>query len=218
LNNIKEKKLFDHNLLLETLKYNNKEEWELLKEETYEKLFDEMAEKGILKISVVIAGQGPVAFGMPEMFTPMQHINANRVMKKLATIISDGRYSGVTYGAAIGHMTPEAYEDGGIGFLQTGDIVHLQLRGRRIDFVDRAQLFAGNVIHLFSDSLKEDRRPLAEERKQRMKARQKMVAASNRMYGHTDAANGVVPLAVVEDAVLDYEKDILIHEKSTISK
>jgi dihydroxyacid dehydratase/phosphogluconate dehydratase len=196
LNNIKEKKLFDHNLLLETLKYNNKEEWELLKEETYEKLFDEMAEKGILKISVVIAGQGPVAFGMPEMFTPMQHINANRVMKKLATIISDGRYSGVTYGAAIGHMTPEAYEDGGIGFLQTGDI----------------------VIHLFSDSLKEDRRPLAEERKQRMKARQKMVAASNRMYGHTDAANGVVPLAVVEDAVLDYEKDILIHEKSTISK
>lgn len=218
LSNIKEKKLFDHNLLLETLKYNNKEEWELLKEETYEKLFDEMAEKGILKISVVIAGQGPVAFGMPEMFTPMQHINANRVMKKLATIISDGRYSGVTYGAAIGHMTPEAYEDGGIGFLQTGDIVHLQLRGRRIDFVDRAQLFAGNVIHLFSDSLKEDRRPLAEERKQRMKARQKMVAASNRMYGHTDAANGVVPLAVVEDAVLDYEKDILIHEKSTISK
>ncbi|PWW29484.1 dihydroxyacid dehydratase/phosphogluconate dehydratase [Cytobacillus oceanisediminis] len=218
LNNIKGKKLFDHNLLLETLKYNNKEEWELLKEETYEKLFDEMAEKGILKISVVIAGQGPVAFGMPEMFTPMQHINANRVMKKLATIISDGRYSGVTYGAAIGHMTPEAYEDGGIGFLQTGDIVHLQLRGRRIDFVDRAQLFAGNVIHLFSDSLKEDRRPLAEERKQRMKARQKMVAASNRMYGHTDAANGVVPLAVVEDAVLDYENDILIHEKSTISK
>ncbi|WP_394141170.1 dihydroxy-acid dehydratase domain-containing protein [Cytobacillus oceanisediminis] len=218
LNHIKEKKLFDHNLLLETLKYNNKEEWELLKEETYEKLFDEMAEKGILKISVVIAGQGPVAFGMPEMFTPMQHINANRVMKKLATIISDGRYSGVTYGAAIGHMTPEAYEDGGIGFLQTGDIVHLQLRGRRIDFVDRAQLFAGNVVHLFSDSIKDDRRPLAEERKQRMKARQKMVAASNRMYGHTDAANGVVPLAVVEDAVLDYEKDILIHESSTVAK
>ncbi|MBT2689141.1 dihydroxy-acid dehydratase [Bacillus sp. ISL-47] len=218
LNSIKEKKLFDHNLLLETLKYNNKEEWELLKEETYEKLFDEMAEKGILKISVVIAGQGPVAFGMPEMFTPMQHINANRVMKKLATIISDGRYSGVTYGAAIGHMTPEAYEDGGIGFLQTGDVVHLQLRGRRIDFVDRAQLFAGNVVHLFSDSVKEDRRTLAEERKMRMKARQKLVAASNRMYGHTDAANGVVPLAVVEDAVLDYEKDIIMHEKSTISK
>lgn len=218
LNKIKKEKLFDHNLLLETLKYNNKVEWDRLKDENYEKLFDEMAEKGILKISVVIAGQGPVAFGMPEMFTPMQHINANRVMKKLATIISDGRYSGVTYGAAIGHMTPEAYEDGGVGFLQTGDIVHLQLRSRRIDFVDRAQLYAGNMIHLFSDSLKEERRSLVEERKQRMKARQKMVAASNRMYGHTDAANGVVPLAVVEDAVLDYEKDILLNETSSVAK
>lgn len=218
LNKIKNDKLFDHNLLLETLKYNNKKEWELLKEETYERLFDEMAEKGILKISVVIAGQGPVAFGMPEMFTPMQHINANRVMKKLATIISDGRYSGVTYGAAIGHMTPEAYEGGGIGLLQTGDVVHLQLRGRRIDFVDRAQLFAGKVVHAFSDRLKEDRQTLAEERKQRMKARQKLVAASNRMYGHTDAANGVVPLAVAEDAVLDYEKDVLLHETSAAAK
>ncbi|RLL43868.1 dihydroxy-acid dehydratase [Oceanobacillus piezotolerans] len=218
LNNIKEKKLFDYNLLFETLKYNSKEEWELLKEAPYEKLFDKMVEKGILKISVVIAGQGPVAFGMPEMFTPMQHINANRVMKKLATIISDGRYSGVTYGAAIGHMTPEAYEDGGIGFLQTGDVVHLQLRERRIDFIDRAQLYSGNVVHVFSDSLKEERRSLVEERKQRMKTRQKLVAASNRMYGHTDAANGVVPLAVSEDAVLDYKKDILLHEISTNAK
>lgn len=217
LNDIKKDKLFDHNLLLETLKYNNRAEWELLKEESYEKLFDEMAEKGILKISVVIAGQGPVAFGMPEMFTPMQHINANRVMKKVATIISDGRYSGVTYGAAIGHMTPEAYEGGGIGFLQTGDVVHLQLRGRRIDFVDKTQLFAGKVVHSFTDSLKADRQSLVEERKQRMKARQKLVAASNRMYGHTDAANGVVPLAVAEDAVLDYETDVLLQEAGTVA-
>lgn len=217
LNDIKKDKLFDHNLLLETLKYNNRAEWELLKEEKYEKLFDEMAEKGILKISVVIAGQGPVAFGMPEMFTPMQHINANRVMKKLATIISDGRYSGVTYGAAIGHMTPEGYEGGGIGFLQTGDVVHLQLRGRRIDFVDKSRLFAGEVVHSFTESLKADRQSLAEERKQRMKARQKLVAASNRMYGHTDAANGVVPLAVAEDAVLDYETDVLLQEAGTVA-
>ena len=54
------------------------------------------------------------------------------------------------------------------------------------------------------------------ERKQRMKNRQKMVAASNRMYGHTDAANGVVPIAVVEDAVLDYEQDILLLEKNIV--
>lgn len=215
---LKKQQLFAHELLLETLKFNNKDEWTRLKDSSYDELFDVMAEEGFLKIAVIIAGQGPVAFGMPEMFTPMQHINANRVMKKLATIISDGRYSGVTYGAAIGHMTPEAYKDGGIGFLQSGDVVHLQLRGHRIDFVDAAQLLTGNVVHEFTDHLKEERQLLVEERKQRMKVRQKMVAASNRMYGHTDAANGVVPLAVVEDAELDYEKDILLHETSSIAK
>ncbi|WP_458355236.1 dihydroxy-acid dehydratase domain-containing protein [Peribacillus frigoritolerans] len=213
LSKIKEQKLFEHNLLLESLKYNNESEWSLLKTATYGELFDRMVEAGTLKIAVIISGQGPVAFGMPEMFTPMQHINANRVMKKIATIISDGRYSGVTYGAAIGHMTPEAYEGGGSGLLKTGDVIHLQLRDRRIDFVDSTQLHSGKVIHGFSDHFKEERQSLAAERKQRMKVRQKMVAASNRMFGHTDAANGVVPIAVIEDAVLDYEQDIIIHEK-----
>ncbi|MBD8137315.1 dihydroxy-acid dehydratase [Bacillus sp. CFBP 13597] len=213
LSKIKEQKLFEHNLLLESLKYNNESEWSLLKTATYGELFDRMVEAGTLKIAVIISGQGPVAFGMPEMFTPMQHINANRVMKKIATIISDGRYSGVTYGAAIGHMTPEAYEGGGIGLLKSGDVIHLQLRDRRIDFVDSTQLHSGKVIHVFADHFKEERQSLAAERKQRMKVRQKMVAASNRMFGHTDAANGVVPIAVIEDAVLDYEQDIIIHEK-----
>ena len=55
-----------------------------------------------MKLGIVISGQGPVAFGMPEMFTPMQHINANRAMRKLATLISDGRYSGVV---DVSHMT-----------------------------------------------------------------------------------------------------------------
>ncbi|WHX64803.1 dihydroxy-acid dehydratase [Peribacillus frigoritolerans] len=213
LSKIKEHNLFEHNLLLESLKYNNESEWSLLKTATYGELFDRMVEAGTLKIAVIISGQGPVAFGMPEMFTPMQHINANRVMKKIATIISDGRYSGVTYGAAIGHMTPEAYEGGGIGLLKSGDVIHLQLRDRRIDFVDSTKLHSGKVIHDFADHFKEERQSLAAERKQRMKVRQKMVAASNRMFGHTDAANGVVPIAVIEDAVLDYEQDIIIHEK-----
>jgi dihydroxyacid dehydratase/phosphogluconate dehydratase len=216
LTKIKVQKLFPHDRLLATLKANNDQEWTRLKDASYDELFDEMAEEGTLKIAVIIAGQGPVAFGMPEMFTPMQHINANRVMKKIATIISDGRYSGVTYGAAIGHMTPEAYEEGGIGYLQTGDIVHLQLRGRRIDFVDSAQLLKGSIVHEFSNHLKEERQSLVIERKQRMKNRQKLVAASNRMYGHTDAANGVVPIAIIEDAILDYEKDILLEDSNIV--
>ena len=57
-----------------------------------------MVKDAVLKIAIIVSGQGPVAFGMPEMFTSMQHINANRQLKRLATLISDGRYSGVTYG------------------------------------------------------------------------------------------------------------------------
>ncbi|MBM7691538.1 dihydroxyacid dehydratase/phosphogluconate dehydratase [Peribacillus deserti] len=212
LTELKQQQIFPHHHLLSTLKYNNEQEWLRLQHKSYDELFDEMAESGILKLAIIIAGQGPVAFGMPEMFTPMQHINANRVMKKLATIISDGRYSGVTYGAAIGHMTPEAFEGGGIGILKTGDILHLQLRGGRIDFVDPLPLIDGEVVHDFTEAWKEERKEISIERKQRMKVRQKMVAASNRMYGHTDAANGVVPIAVVEDAVLDYEQDIVLLE------
>jgi len=35
----------------------------------------------VIKFAVVISGQGPEAYGMPEMFTPMQHVNANRHLK-----------------------------------------------------------------------------------------------------------------------------------------
>ena len=39
-------------------------------------------------------------------------------------ILTDGRYSGVSYGAAIGHITPEAKRGGGILYLQTGDVIY----------------------------------------------------------------------------------------------
>ena len=83
----------------------------------------------------VIAAQGPEAFGMPEMFTPMQHINANRALRKWRRD-RDGRYSGVSYGAAVGHIVPEAARGGDIGRLKTGDLLHLRFRARRIDLLD----------------------------------------------------------------------------------
>lgn len=108
LEKLKRSRCFRHQSLIAALKHNAPHWFEEWKHREYDDLFDAMVKEGALKIAVVIAGQGPEAFGMPEMFTPMQHINANRQLKRLATLISDGRYSGVTYGAAIGHMTPEA--------------------------------------------------------------------------------------------------------------
>jgi hypothetical protein len=164
----------------------------------YEALFDEMVRAGTLKIAIVIAAQGPVAFGMPEMFTPMQHINANRSLRKLATLISDGRYSGVSYGAAVGHVTPEAARGGDVLRLQTGDLLHLRFRARRIDLLDPAAFVAG-AVEPAAPSLLGGRSPLADERTARLTKRQRLVAASNRMTYCTDASRGVVPQAVWDE-------------------
>ncbi|WP_096186880.1 dihydroxy-acid dehydratase domain-containing protein [Evansella halocellulosilytica] len=209
---LKAKQSFSHKTMLASLKENAPEHYEEWKGLVYEGLFDKMVEEGVLKIAIIISGQGPVAFGMPEMFTPMQHINANRKLKRLATLISDGRYSGVSYGAAIGHMTPEAKEDGGILYLQTGDLLYLNLRDREIQFID-SDAFLDDRLEFEFDSIREERKDLATKRLETIKKRQRQVASSNRMVGHTDAANGVVPLPVAEEAHLDFRTDILLESK-----
>jgi dihydroxy-acid dehydratase len=209
LDELREAKAFDFENMRAMLRQNKPEQFEECKDLEYDALFDRMVEVGALKISIIVSGQGPVAYGMPEMFTPMQHINANRKLKRMATLISDGRYSGVSYGAAIGHMTPEAKNDGGILYLQTGDLLYLNLRERQIQFLNESAFRFGTIEFKF-DHIKEERKELAAERMTTINNRARHVAASNRLVGHTDAANGVVPLAVVEDAVLDYRKDIVL--------
>jgi dihydroxyacid dehydratase/phosphogluconate dehydratase len=165
-----------------------------------ESLFARMLAAKTLKVATVISGQGPEAFGMPEMFNPMQHINANRVLKKTSVLISDGRYSGVTYGAAIGHVTPEALNKGGILYLRTGDLIHLRFRANRLELLDPVALTERGEAALYPADLAVERADLGRERLARIRARQRMVAAPNRLEGCTDAAQGVVPLAVWRDA------------------
>jgi len=165
--------------------------------------FDMMAREGVLKLAVVISGQGPEAFGMPEMFTPMQHINANRALRRLVTVISDGRYSGVTYGAAIGHVTPEAFNGGGILYLRTGDVLHLALRERRIDLLDPDAFHRMEKVPYGGD-LAEERGELGDQRRAGILNRRRLIAASNRLVRVTDAAHGVVPLDIAREATQRY--------------
>lgn len=169
----------------------------------YDELFDLMVQTGLLKLAIVISGQGPKAFGMPEMFTPMQHINANAKLIKLASVISDGRYSGVTRGAAVGHVTPEAYSRGGILYLQTGDMIQLGLRSGTLNLIDPAALEQGRVEPLKIDLAKK-RAELGEDRFKGIEDRRRMIAATNRLEDVTDAARGVVPLIVAGEANQDY--------------
>src|SRR5215211_204664 len=163
----------------------------------YVELYDMMVKTGTLKIVILIAAQGPEAFGMPEMFTPMQFVNNNRALRKIATIISDGRYSGVSYGAAVGHVVPEAARGGDILRLQTGDLLHLRFRARHVDLLDPVAFRDGRVVP--ENSFLADRDQLAGERMARLTARRRRVAASNRMTYCTDASMGVVPQAVWDE-------------------
>jgi len=82
-----------------------------------------MVESGTLAFALVIAGQGPRAFGMPEMFAPSQYLRHHGVIiERTSIMMTDGRYSGVTKGACVGHVVPEAFGAGGIGALNNGDL------------------------------------------------------------------------------------------------
>ena len=166
--------------------------------------------ENILKLSIVISGQGPEAFGMPEMFTPMQHVNANRKLKKLAMIITDGRYSGVSYGAAIGHVSPEAASDGGILYLRTGDLIQSNLRDRTLQLIDIEELRASGEIKPMAVDVRQLRSELRDARLARIRERAKVIVPTNRLRDVTDAARGVVPRIVAEALLhaVDSEQDV----------
>ncbi|WML52552.1 dihydroxy-acid dehydratase [Neobacillus sp. PS3-12] len=203
LDELRERQEFRIEHLLQMWKLNLSETFNESEGLDYNALFNRMVKDRTLKLSIIIAGQGPEAFGMPEMFTPMQHINANRQVQAIATLISDGRYSGVSYGAAIGHMTPESYRGGGLLYLQQGDLILLRFRSKRLELLDPTEFANGNIV-LYRGDLAADRADLGSERKAVMKKRQRLIAASNRFVGCTDASEGVVPLAVKEDAEIPF--------------
>lgn len=171
---------------------------EHLRQLSTRELLVHLLSEDVLKLSIVISGQGPEAFGMPEMFTPMQHINANRKLKKLAILITDGRYSGVSYGAAIGHVSPEAASDGGILYLRTGDLLQSNLRNRTLLLIDRERLRTTGEIKPFEGDLMMVRNELRAPRLARIRERAKVIVPTNRLRDVTDASRGVVPLIVAE--------------------
>ncbi|QIZ09309.1 dihydroxy-acid dehydratase [Priestia megaterium] len=207
LEDIKRTQKFCHEHLLAVLKHNDPDNFVELSILPYNELFDQMVEFGALKLTVVISGQGPDAFGMPEMYTPMQHINANRKLKKLVTIVSDGRYSGVTLGAAVGHVTPEALQDGGILYLQTGDLLFIDLSGKQIHFINPESFLKGKLDFNGFSEVKIVRQKVASDRIKAIKKRKLRVATSNHLTGHTDAAHGVVPISVYEAADIAFHNE-----------
>ncbi len=93
-------------------------------EEAIAAIYDGQIVKGDV---VIIRYEGPKGGpGMREMLSPTSAICGMGLDKDVA-LITDGRFSGATRGAAIGHVSPEAAEGGNIGLVKNGDIISIDI-------------------------------------------------------------------------------------------
>lgn len=84
---------------------------------------------------VVIRYEGPKGGpGMREMLTPTSAL-AGMGLDSSVSLITDGRFSGATRGAAIGHISPEAMAGGPIGLVREGDIISIDIPAKRVDLM-----------------------------------------------------------------------------------
>ncbi len=82
---------------------------------------------------VVIRYEGPKGGpGMREMLSPTSAL-AGMKLDKTVALITDGRFSGASRGASIGHVSPEAAEGGAIGLIREGDIIEIDIMGHALN-------------------------------------------------------------------------------------
>ncbi len=92
---------------------------------------------------IVLIGYGPVGCGMPEtaqLTIALKHLSWG----KEVALITDGRFSGVSTGACIGHISPEAWAGGPIGKIRDGDTIKIQIDCRQM---------TGSVDYIGTDDL-----------------------------------------------------------------
>lgn len=129
---------------------------EMMKREVTAKVFDseEDAMQAILDgrikpgDGVVIRYEGPRGGpGMREMLSPTAAITGMGLGRDVA-LLTDGRFSGGTNGAAIGHISPEAADGGIIGLVRDGDIISIDIPARKLDLlVDEKELEKRRANH-----------------------------------------------------------------------
>ena len=84
---------------------------------------------------VVIRYEGPKGGpGMREMLSPTSAI-CGMGLDSCVALITDGRFSGATKGAAIGHVSPEAADGGNIALVQDGDIISIDISNGNLDLL-----------------------------------------------------------------------------------
>ena len=97
-------------------------------------LMDAIEAGAILPGSVVVVRYvGPKGGpGMPEMLSPTSAL-AGAGLGDSVALITDGRFSGASRGASIGHVAPEALDGGPIALVEDGDLISVDIPGRRLN-------------------------------------------------------------------------------------
>lgn len=91
---------------------------------------------------VIIRYEGPKGGpGMREMLSPTSAIAGMGLDKEVA-LITDGRFSGATKGASIGHVSPEAAEGGNIALVEEGDIISIDINAGKLELVVSDEVLA----------------------------------------------------------------------------
>ena len=107
-------------------------------DDAYKAILEGMIKPGDV---VVIRYEGPKGGpGMPEMLSPTSAIVGMGLDRQVA-LLTDGRFSGGTKGAAIGHISPEAAEGGPIALVREGDTISINIPERKLELmVDETEL------------------------------------------------------------------------------
>ena len=114
---------------------------------------------------VVIRYEGPAGGpGMREMLSPTSAI-AGMGLDKDVALITDGRFSGATRGASIGHVSPEAVSGGPIAFVKDGDIISINIPEYKI------------ALKVSDEELAERKKTMPIKRKENIKGYLKRYAA-----------------------------------------
>lgn len=129
---------------------------------------------------VVIRYEGPRGGpGMQEMLYPTSYLKSKGLDKKCA-LITDGRFSGGTAGLSVGHVSPEAAAGGAIALINDGDIIEIDIAGRRISLA-------------VTDTILEERRRREENKGDQAfipAGRERLIPASLRAYAaHVSSAD-----------------------------
>ncbi|MDF2378549.1 MAG: dihydroxy-acid dehydratase, partial [Verrucomicrobiales bacterium] len=105
---------------------------------------------------IVMIGLGPIGCGMPEtaqLTIALKHLPWG----KHVALVTDGRFSGVSTGACVGHISPEARAGGPIGKVRDGDLIRIRIDCRNMTgSVD----YAGDIEELLARSMNEKVQPL----------------------------------------------------------